>query len=90
MNPRTERQDTERAQTLALKKRMKKPTYSSKPTETSSSETLVPTEQELRSIDLRSEHGGACGNVTRAPGAPALVEQTVLDQPGIKLLAGYL
>jgi hypothetical protein len=90
MKPPNQRKEAENPQTPALKMDGKKTMYSRKPVETSRSDRFAATAQGLRPMDLRSENGGACGNVTGAPGAPALVEQTVLDQPGIKLFARYL
>src|ERR1700751_2875590 len=53
-------------------------------------EMRAPGEQSPGSADSGSEDDGLCGEVAAAPGAPASIQQTVLDQPGVELLARYL
>jgi hypothetical protein len=77
-------------QTPTLRMEGKKTTYSRKPVATRGSDRFAPTAQGFRAMDLWSESGRACDNVIGTSGSTAVVQQAVLNQPGVKLLAGYL
>src|SRR5580700_2963200 len=54
------------------------------------SEATAPGERGPGAVNSRSANDGRGGKIAAAPGAPAPIQQTVLNQPGIELLARYL